>query len=168
MDSRNNLEGALLFGVLSIVIFVVQFLFAVFATIALLLTAALSVVSILAIVNNGTTFMDETVTPHEGKMFFVRGFVGMIALPVFLGIVFAILGEQIPFTSQWIWLAGFVLGSTGVEYLIYQEQQEKAKAQGAVVLPPLPDYEPSKPVTPTVEPVKPFRFASWEDEEQGR
>ncbi|MGE4431428.1 MAG: hypothetical protein AB7E05_11880 [Sphingobium sp.] len=122
--------------------------------------------------NNGTTFMDETVTPHEGKMFFVRGFIGMIALPVFLGIVFAILGEQIPFTSQWIWLAGFVLGSTGVEYLIYQEQQEqqeKAKAQGAVVLPPLPDHQPSKPhVTPTVEPVKPFRFASWEDEEQGR
>lgn len=38
-----------------------------------------------------------------------------------------------------------------------------------LILPPLPEHDVyMPPVMPTVEPVKPFRFASWDDEERSR
>lgn len=102
-------------------------------------------------------------------MFFARGFIGAVTLPIFLSLIFAILGEQVQIEPQWIWLTGFVLGSTGVEYLNAQQEAENTKASEMVVLPPLPEERPHvPPVVLPAQPERPFRFASWDDEERGQ
>jgi hypothetical protein len=169
MDNRNNLEGAMLLAALGVAIFLLKFVFAIFTAIALCVTAAFSAVAIIAVLNGGVTINGEHTTAREGKMFFVRGVVGAIVLSVVLALAFDILGERFPFAAHWVWLAGFVIGSTGGEFAKAEEEAEKARAAEYMVLPPLAErdlYE--SPAPPTIEPVRPFHFASWDDEEQSR
>jgi hypothetical protein len=169
MDNRNNLEGAMVLAALGIAIFLLKFVFAIFTAIALCVTAAFSVIAIIAILNGGVTINGEHTSAREGMMFFVRGVIGAIVLSVVLALAFDILGERFPFAPHWVWLAGFVIGSTGGEFAKAEAEAEKARAAEYIVLPPLAERGRNEPpVMPTIEPVRPFHFATWDDEEQSR
>ena len=169
MDSRNG-EGALGLMVVGVFLVLAQIMAAVIAAIVICLTVAFTLVATLVLIFDGVTLWGEHTSRDEAVRFFVRGSIGSIAVPAFLSLILYILHweglEPDVAFNGWVMLAGFAFGSWGIELIA---EVEKQKAAEMVVLPPLPEetyYLP--PVTPTIEPVKPFHFASWEDEERSR
>lgn len=168
MNDRNN-EGAAIAMVFAIIILVAQIIAAIVAAIVICFTVAFSLVAIIALVRDGVTLWGEHTSRKDAILFFARGAVGTVAVPLFIGLVAAILGWQLLIPMKWMLLAGFAFGSWGVELLVALDEEEKAKASAMMILPPLPEHEQYvPPVAPSIEPVRPFHFASWDDEGPGR
>lgn len=169
MDSRNG-EGALGLMVVGVLLMLAQILAAVIAAILICLTAAFTLIATLALIFDGVTLWGEHTSKEEAVRFFVRGSIGSIAVPTFLSLILYILHwqglEPNAAFNGWVMLAGFAFASWGIELIA---EVEKQKAAEMVVLPPLTEETYHlPPVIPTVEPVKPFQFASWDDEERNR
>ena len=173
MDSRNNVEGAIGLMVIGILLLVAQIIFAVVASIVIVLTVAFTLVATLALIFDGITLWGEHTSREEAVRFFVRGWIGSLAVPAFLSLILYFLhwegltpGDAF---NDWVMLAGFAFGSWGIDLIEEVEKQKAAEANEVIVLPPLPEYEQIvPPVVPTIEPVRPFHFATWDDEEQSR
>ena len=103
-----------------------------------------------------------TLEPKEARSFVYRGLVGSLALAalaVFAAIMFNvwIKDEHAPY----ILLAGYTLGSLGIEILMAQDNQQAAPPNQTII-PPSQQIAPPNQQEP---PRKPFRFASWDDED---
>ncbi|TCL90319.1 hypothetical protein C8J38_10835 [Rhizobium sp. PP-WC-2G-219] len=106
-----------------------------------------------------------TIEPSEARAFVGRGLVGAIAAPVCLVVLSALFnvhinGQYLPH----IIILGYSLGSLGVEILM--AQQDKQNGEPDIIPPSVQIVSPSrKPVARSPE-EHPFRFASWNDEEE--
>ncbi|MBN9033804.1 MAG: hypothetical protein BGO05_21405 [Rhizobiales bacterium 63-7] len=163
MSSNNNDNGAgmavaivcALIGAAAI------FLFAILAFVAFVLT-------ILAIFawNSPVTLGKWTLHPHEARAFVGRGILGAVLVPTF------VLFVQVVFTIPVEWqylnymlLIGYVLGSIGIEIMM-ADQEGTSTPPATTYIPPAPQLPaPPKPSPQTSE-AEPFRFASWDDEEE--
>ena len=172
MDSRNT-EGAIGLMVIGILLVVAQMIFAVVAAIVIVFTAAFTLVAMLALIFDGITLWGEHTSREEAVRFFVRGWIVSLAVPAFLSLILYFLhwegltpGDAF---NDWVMLAGYAFGSWGIELIEEIEKQKAAEMNQMIVLPPHPDYDHiTPPVVPTIEPVRPFHFATWDDEEQSR
>jgi len=133
------------------------FAFAVLAFLAL----ALTVVCLFAW-NSPVTLGKWTLMPDEARGFVYRGLIGSLllaAFSVFLAILFGIrIGDE---AVPYILLGGYTLGSIGIEILRAQEQEDASSNQ--TLIPPSQQIAPP-PQSPQ-PPARPFRFASWDDED---
>lgn len=172
MDSRNG-EGTIGLMVIGILMLVAQIIAAVVAAIVICLTVAFTLVAMLALIFDGITLWGEHTSKDEAVRFFVRGAIGSVAVPAFLSLILYFLhweglAPEDAFNG-WVMLAGYAFGSWGIELIEEVEKQKAAEMSQMVVLPPHPEYDHSAPpVVPAIEPVRPFHFASWEDEDLRR
>lgn len=103
-----------------------------------------------------------TLDPKEARSFVYRGLIGSLvfaALAVFGAIMFNvwIKDEHAPY----ILLAGYTLGSLGIEILMAQDNQQAAPPNQTII----PPSQQIAPPQQHEQPRKPFRFASWDDED---
>lgn len=108
-----------------------------------------------------------TITPEEAHAFVWRGVAGAVLLPLVGGIMCAVLSAPLK-DDAWLILIviGYSLGSVGIGLM---EAQEKEKAEQAARI-----IEMQRQAMPPAHPQKalprpqaePFRFASWDDEEE--
>ena len=136
--------------------FMMMLVFAVLAFVAL----ALTVVCLFAW-NSPVTLGKWTLMPDEARGFVYRGLIGSVlltAFSVFIAILFGIRIEDtaVPYTL----LGGYALGSIGLEIMMAQEQSE---APHQNIIPPSQQIAP--PPREPSPPARPFRFASWNDED---
>ena len=160
--SQNNAKdevytiGMILAFIGAAMMLMVVFVFAILAFIAL----ALTVVCLFAW-TSPLTLGTWTLMPHEARAFVYRGLIGsglLMAFTLFLVILFGINVEDraIPY----ILLAGYTLGSIGVEIL---NAQNASEAPHQTIIPP--DQQIAPPPHTYQPPAQPFRFASWDDED---
>lgn len=165
MSSRNNDEvngmiyAIAFIGAGAILLASVVYALAAFAAIVLTLFA-------LAAWNEPLTLGGNTLKPEEARIFVARGVIGVVVLPVFIAFCDALFNLHVNW-SLWphFVLIGYTLGSVG---LMFFEDSNEPQTGGQVILPPTPRLpEPPRTIHTPPEP-KPFRFASWDDEEEGR
>lgn len=137
------------------------FLFAVFAFFAFILT----ILCVFAW-NNPLTLGKWTIQPSEARGFVYRGLAGMYLLPLFIGFCDVIFHLGV----VWSYLphmmgVGYVLGSIGVEVLMANANEAQAEPEILPPAPQLPAPQPQNP-QPLQRAAEPFRFASWDDEEE--
>lgn len=131
-----------------------------------------TIACIIALMTGGFTLFGEEMTVSEARTFLLRGIGFAIFVPIFWALLMAFMGEPNTAPLHWLVIGGYVFGSAGLVLIEAWEEIEKEKREQAIeqfIMPPLPEetyYLP--PVMPTVEPVKPFHFASWDDEEPRR
>ncbi|PZU85746.1 MAG: hypothetical protein DI527_20925 [Chelatococcus sp.] len=140
----------------AMMMFMVVIAFAILAFVALVLTG----VALFAW-TSPLTLGTWTLMPHEARAFVYRGLIGAVlaaALSVFMAILFKfwIEDQAVPY----ILLIGYTLGSIGVEIM---NAQNASDAPGQTALPPEQHIAP--PPHTYQPPAKPFRFASWDDED---
>ena len=147
----------------------------VMAAIVLLVVVAYVVLSLAALVFTVLCFCawerpiaigSLTIEPHEAKAFVLRGVLGAIALPIVCACVAGMFEVRIQ-PDFWIHIiiAGYAIGSLGIALLM--EQDAANTATHVEIIPPQQIPAPQAPAQPPRQPV-PFRFASWDDEEEGR
>ena len=123
------------------------------------------------------------ITPYEAKKFILRGLAGAFLLPAFALFAVAMTGAGIvPDAWLYLVLGGYVAGSLGMDWLESQYEDLPSASPQMEVLPPqqqppsLPaQKEPTHPWGPSIDVAEggkpeqpPFRFASWDDEEELR
>lgn len=106
------------------------------------------------------------VTPEEAQNFVYRGICGAIIVPlfaVFADVIFK-LGVNWDYLLQ-ITVAGYVFGSIGLEFLLADDGEQSEPDAVKTI-----DVEPVEPriVSPQEPQPEPFRFASWNDEDELR
>jgi len=130
--------------------------FAVFVFIAL----ALSVVALVACVRP-LRLGSLVIEPHEARLFLLRGLAGAALLPVFVLFCEMLFDVSLDwdFWGGYLLLGGYTAGSLGIAILEAMDEEEA---------PPVP-IQPAPLPTPVPPPAKrdePFRYASWNDEEE--
>lgn len=135
----------------------VLLVFAVLAFLALVLT----LVCFFAW-NSPVTIGKWTLVPDVARGFVYRGLIGAVllfAFAVFAAVMFGIRIEDqaVPY----ILLAGYTLGSVGLE-IIWAEEQAEVPASRTVIP---PNQQIAPPPQVPQPPARPFRFASWDDED---
>lgn len=126
--------------------------------IGFLLALAALILTIIALCawNKPLTLGDMTITPYEARTFVARGLYGAWLFPVFLMLIdllpdITINGRYWPYYV----IAGYVLGSLGVEYLMEQLKEHTPPAPAAA-----PQIAPPPAPHVITEPAKgEFRFA---------
>jgi hypothetical protein len=109
----------------------------------------------------------EVISRKDGYFFLLRGVIGWFAFP-FIVLSIAPMFD-IGIERDWIvyiMMTGYMIGSTGMEYVLYKMSegaQQEAAAPVQTYSPPPSRSLPSPPGQP-----EPFRYASWDDEEEGR
>jgi hypothetical protein len=103
-----------------------------------------------------------TLEPEAARSFVYRGLIGSVALAafsVFAAIFFGfwIQDQAVPY----ILLAGYVLGSIGLE-ILWAQEGDQAVPPNQTIIPPSQQIAPPRQQEP---PRVPFRFASWDDED---
>ena len=163
MSSRDDDVSGLaliLAGVYAVLVLLIVAVFAVLAFLSFILT-----IFALFAWNKPRRIGSVVIEPQEARTFVYRGLCGAGVVPAFL--IFC----DVIFTMGLDWsllphaaFVGYVLGSVGVE-IVFREDQASAPA-----LPPPSRPEESQAervVRPLPQPApKPFRFASWDDEEE--
>lgn len=124
--------------------------------------------------NRPVTHFGQTLTPQEARGFVARGLFGAILVPLF--VVFAAGLFQVRVNPDfWVFfpIGGYALGSLVIGMWMEKEKQEaEAQARQMQLLmprtpfPPVRTIEAEQPAAST--PSQPFRFASWDDEEELR
>lgn len=160
MSSRNDNGEMMGFAIVgAILAFAFLFIYALLLFVAFIMT-------ILAVFawHNPLKLGSHILEPHEARAFVVRGLIGMFALP-FFGVFCEFLFEISIGESLWphLFLAGYALGSVGVEFLMAQNEEQTTST---IVYPPQVPAPPRKPQG--LPPAEPFYFASWDDEERGK
>jgi hypothetical protein len=142
---------------------------AVFIVMALTFLAFVLTIFALVAWNERLQIGNTVIEPWEARAFVKRGLLGAFLLPFFLAFMDIVFGAAINW-QHWFYfmLFGYVAGSVGIEILIAQENQEAATPlyqppfqQSMVAPPPAPQALPAP-----AKPAEPFRFASWDDEEE--
>ena len=103
------------------------------------------------------------ITPEEARRFVFSGLAGAFLLPAFCVFLDLVLGVRINWAyATHIVLAGYVLGSIGIEIII--SGADEGSANVIETLPPQlpPSRAPSLPRSQA----EPFRYASWNDDEE--
>ena len=159
MSSNNNDNAgiAMLFGLAGAALMVFWIaIFAFFSFLAFVFT----ILSFVAW-NKPLRIGPWTITPEEARSFVKRGFVGAYVLPAFCLFLQVFLGVPI----EWgylplIMIAGYSLGSVGIEMMIQHDLEERRKSA--------PPTMPAQQVLPPArqDQPRPFGFASWDDEEE--
>jgi hypothetical protein len=171
MSQQNNeMNGAAI--VIGIVCAIAYVLFSIVAVLVSMVCVVFTILSIVAWVNGGLKLFGQELTVSEARMFLLRGVGFAIFVPIFWALLMAFMDQPNTAPLNWLVIGGYVFGSAGLEIIDAWETAKEEQRQQAIdqfVMPPLPEetyYLP--PVMPTIEPVKPFQFASWEDEESRR
>lgn len=170
MSSNNsNDNSGLAIGIAFIGGFAIIFaaiLFALLAFVSLIFTA-------MAIVawNKPLVIGKFRLEPEEARRFVYRGLAGMIFLPAF--VMFCAVVFNVYIVDQawgYLLIAGYAAGSLGIEILTAQDQPAQAQDAGnMIILPPQPSEEKPRSQRPLPrQPQEPFRYASWDDEEENR
>jgi hypothetical protein len=165
MSSRNNDEVNGMMFAIALVGAVIVFMAAVVYALAAFAAIVLTVAAFIAW-NEPLTLNGNTLQPEEARTFVARGVIGAVVLPIFIAFCDALFNLQVNW-SLWphFLLIGYTLGSVG---LMVFENSDEPQTGGQVILPPTPRIpEPPRTIYTPPEP-KPFRFASWDDEEEGR
>lgn len=160
MSSKNDENNAMIMVFAFIAIGAMILVMAVFAILAFI--SLIFTVLCICAWSKPLTLGKMVITPEEARAYVLRGLWGAFSLPAFCWFAellfnFTIKSEYIPH----IILAGYALGSLGIEILMAQNQTEST-----------PDIIPTQQQLPTPSqrtmpsrPQEPFRFASWDDEE---
>jgi hypothetical protein len=161
MSSKNDENNAMIMVFAFIAAGAMILMMAVFALLAFI-ALVFTVLSLFAWSKPLTLAKGWTITPEEARAFVMRGVLGAPLLLIFCA--FADILFDLRINSAYvphILIAGYTLGSVGVEILLAQNQSEST-----------PDIIPSQQQLPTQpqnsmpsRPQEPFRFASWDDEE---
>jgi hypothetical protein len=164
MSSNNNSNDATMavaFGI-AVIAALAYAMFALFAFFAFVLT----ILAIFAWNRPLRLGRKIVIEPEEARAFVRRGLAGMCLLPAFAFFVEAFLSVNI----NWDYLPhmmvlGYIGGSLGIEIMMAEENGRGSVVpqQHQQVLPP----QPSQPALPPA-PREPFRYASWDDEEENR
>jgi hypothetical protein len=180
MSNSNDNSG--LAGVAGLAFAGAIILFALFAAASAFIAAIMSIVCLMAW-ERPIELFGHTLTPQEARGFIKRGLAGALIAPGF--VIFASGFLQVPIRSDawpYIVVGGYVIGSLVIGYFIGKAELEAAQqAQEAASLQALsPPVQSDRPVhtidarasiTPVseeqVQP-QPFRFATWDDEEELR
>lgn len=130
---------------------------------ALALTAFMTFVALVALVEP-VRLGDVTVERDGAIGFLARGAVGVVAGPLFVALVSFVFDHRVDWDRWELFsIVGYILCSVGVEILIELAKEEEAHQSP----PSLP--EPSLPALPPTRlkqiEARPFRYASWDDEE---
>jgi hypothetical protein len=164
MSSRNNDEvNGMMFAIAligAIIVFMAAVVYAMAAFAAIVLT-----LFAIAAWNEPLTLNGNTLQPEEARIFVLRGVVGAVFCPVFLAFCDVLFAMHVNW-SLWphFVLGGYTAGSVG--FMIFCENTEEPQNNAQVILPPAPRLpEPPRTIYTPPEP-KPFRFASWDDEEE--
>lgn len=152
----------------------------VMIAVAAMLALSAIVFTVLALIawNRPLYLGSETLEPEEARAFIYRGFFGAVVAPILTFLVWLFLDRH---AFDWEVYAlsaavGYVFGSVGIEILAAMDEAQTFSAR--------PGASPSKPpalsqaevkalpappqnVLPAA-PKKPFRYASWNDEELRR
>lgn len=158
------------FALLSIV------LFAVAVLVACIMTRFCVVVWFY---NTPVTIFGETLTPDEAKRFVVRGVAGALIVPGVTLFVCGFYGLQMwPEAWPYLVVGGYVLGSLVVGYFVEKARLEARQQQAEMQVLPPPEQSartvrsseltPSGPSPSANAQPEPFRFATWDDEEELR
>ncbi|MBP0615695.1 hypothetical protein [Jiella mangrovi] len=151
--------------------FIGIFLFAVLAFLAVIMTI-LALCAWMKPLKLGSI----TVEPHEARLFIYRGLAGAVLVPAFVVFSAILIGFKIN-PDWWFYMVvgGYVVGSVGIAILEASNEDED-KAEDAPPMPAPSALEPPARVRHEGrEPVRmkgparsaePFRFASWDDEEE--
>lgn len=150
------------------------FVFAILAFVSIVLT-----VVCFTAWNKPIQFCGETLTPEDARGFVRRGLVGAGLVPAFAFFASALFGVPIrPDFVIYLPIGGYALGSVVVTYHLEKAKAEAAQSEAAMqaLLPPQPVRQAH-----TIEPLpseyaehkrqterEPFRFATWDDEEELR
>lgn len=135
--------------------------FAAFAFIAFALTA----LAIFAWNKPRRLGRKIVIQPEEARAFVFRGLVGMGLVPAFVFFVNVFQNVHI----EWQYLShmmvfGYVAGSLGIEVLM-ADQSDAAESDETRQVQQVTPLQPEQRVLRPIEP-EPFRYASWEDEEE--
>ncbi len=143
----------------------VYFLMAFVFAIAGFITIIFTILSFFAW-NREVRLGSMIVTPEEARGFVGRGLLGMGLLPLFLIFCEVLFGIAINWKDFGVLIlfGGYVLGSLGVGILIEQAKEEQAK-QAPPIQPQVRQVQHAPDRLPA-PPSEPFRFASWDDEEE--
>lgn len=162
--NNDNSAGAATGMAAAAVMFIALAFFAVAAFVTFLLT-----IFALWAWNEPRTIGTFTLKPHEARAFVKRGLAGAFLLPAFLVFVELTLGVQIDWQYiNFYMLGGYVGGSFGLEMLMEGETQEVPTTQSTQLQPEiLPPTRLPMPLPPPQR-AESFRFASWDDEEDGQ
>jgi hypothetical protein len=144
------------------------FAFAAVAMLALMLYVvavfAALVFTILALFawNKPRRFFGNVIQPHEARAFVRNGLIGFWLFPTFVAFAQILLEFQIePEYWSHMFLLGYTLGSVGVECL--KPDNADSAVHGVVVDEPRPtNVIAPQPARPSI----PFRYATWDDEEE--
>ena len=164
MSSNNNGEAMIGILLLAMLGAAAVLMVAVFAFAALVLTLAA-----IAAWEKPIVLFGDVIEPDAARAYVLRGILGAGLAPVF--VVFSAFLFQFSLNGisghGWllILIGGYSLGSLGVEILIDEMRREAAGALPPVILQPLPPQEKAPPAVKLPR-EQPFRFASWDDEEE--
>ena len=160
MASQNDNSGAAM-GI--------AFVFAILGVMAIFVYALLAFVAlvftILCVIawNNTLTIGKLSLHPQEARAFVLRGILGAGLVPAFAVFVAMMFEIQIdPDFWPHLFIGGYALGSVGVEMVKDHDDQTITTAEYHVQ-PPRTTLPPRD--VPQLPPSEPFRFASWDDEE---
>ncbi len=141
------------------------FVFIVFMAIGGFLLAALYAI-ILGIISLFALFKPlklgkHTFLPGEARAYLIRGFVGIALAPIVTAMVIAFFDVTIPADwLPWVALAGYTIGSLGVEYILQALNGDEDEPEDTFLRPAaVRNY-----VLPPQE-KRPYEFASWDDED---
>ncbi|MGZ2439390.1 hypothetical protein [Sinorhizobium medicae] len=159
-NNNDNSGAAMAIGVVVAAAYVMAIAFAV---VIVVLAIVLTIIAFMAW-NRPLRVGKMVITPAEARQFVWRGWIGFWALPFALALGNIFLGWPINWDYLFYYmLAGYCAGSIGIEMLFGDEER-----QGPLVeyLPPQPQIPPppKQPELPAPR-REPFRFASWDDEE---
>jgi hypothetical protein len=172
-DNRNDnaTSGAAFAGMAFL--FLAAFAFAAIAFIALILT-----LWAIAAWERPVTLFRHTLTPPEAKSIFFRGAIGAGILPLF--VIFLAVLFKLRINNEllvYFGIGGYSLGSDLFASFTTQESAEGTEKEVTTpaLLPPEPvrsrtiDAQPPKPSASDQQlQLPPFRFATWDDEEELR
>ncbi|WAP67699.1 hypothetical protein [Jiella pelagia] len=173
MSSNNNQDGGMAFALALVgagLALIGIFLFAVLAFLAVIMTI-LALCAWMRPLKLGSI----TIKPRDARLFIYRGLAGAILVPAF--VVFSAILIDFRIDPDWWFymvIGGYVLGSVGIAIL--EETSEDEEEADIVPVPAPRALEPPARVRlEGREPVRmkgparsaePFRFASWDDEEE--
>lgn len=177
MSNNNDNSGAIMVFALvgTLAVFMFAFICAVVTFISVILTGVC-----LSAWNKPVMFFGQTITPQEAREFVTRGLMGAVLVPCFTLFASGLFGFQVR-PDYWLFfpLGGYAFGSLVIGYHIEKAKAEAAQ-QAAAMQALLPPEQPARVVRtidarPSIAPVseeqarpQPFRFATWDDEEELR
>lgn len=174
MSSKNDDDDG---KTVILVISVIGAAFIVFAVImALIGTAiafALTILSIFAW-NKPRRIGEFLIEPEQARAFVIRGVIGALLVVAAAGLLYLLRDKPIDWSRWYLVIGGYVVGSLGIA-MLREEELPKVEQAREIEPPrqqllPAPRALPSPPqrTLPRPLPLKPFRFAEWNDEEEIR